>query len=119
MRQRLNQLVLDGQKRATAGLLSDYGDEPLENVGERLVLVDDDTEPIGLVEVVRTGLTTFAEVPWEFAASEAEGDHTIEEWRAGHRRFWESEGIAVTNDLEVYLIWFTLIERQPRMPSDL
>ena len=44
MRQRLVALVLAGEKRATAGLLSEYADEgePLETVGEEQWLLGDD-----------------------------------------------------------------------------
>lgn len=42
--------MLNGTKRATAGLLSEYiaEHEPWEHVGERLVLVDDDATPLGI-----------------------------------------------------------------------
>jgi uncharacterized protein YhfF len=34
----------------------------------------------------------FIDVPWSFAASEGEGDESIEEWRDGHRRYFEGVG---------------------------
>ena len=42
--QRLTALVLEGRKRATAGLVAEYEreGEPPEHVGERLALLDDD-----------------------------------------------------------------------------
>ena len=110
MRERLNGLVLAGLKRATAGLLQEYEDEPFEHPGERLVVVDDHVQRVGVVEVTSTTLTTFGDVPWSFAQAENEGDTSIEEWRDGHRGFWRSEGIDVTNDTPVFLIYFTLID---------
>ncbi len=110
MRERLNGLVLAGLKQATAGLVDDYEDEPFEAVGERLVLVDDDTRRVGVVEVTSTQSTTFGDVPWSFAAAENEGDTTIEEWRAGHRRFWLTEGVEVTDATPVFLVYFRLTE---------
>ena len=110
MRERLNALVLAGLKRATAGLTSDYVDEPFETPGERLALVDDHQRRIATVQVTAVRQTTFAEVPWSFAASEHEGDTSIEEWRAGHRAFWEGEGVAVTDDMPVWLIYFELVD---------
>lgn len=106
MRARLNGLVLAGHKRGTAGLVEEYEqeDEPLEHVGERLVLVDDDGAAVGTVEVTSVEVTTFGEVPWEFAESEGEGDRDLEEWRAGHRRFWASEGREVTDGTPVVMI---------------
>ena len=53
MRQRLNQLILDGHKRATAGLLVEYvrEDEELESEGELLSLVDDENRRVATVRV--------------------------------------------------------------------
>ena len=75
LRAHLNDCVLNGTKRATAGLPSEYiaESEPWEHVGERLVLVDDDSKPLGVIEVTRVEETTFAEVTWEFAQAEGEG----------------------------------------------
>ena len=55
LRLRLNQLILDGRKRATAGLLLEYvrENEELESEGELLALVDDDARRIATVVVVR------------------------------------------------------------------
>ena len=107
----LNGLVLAGRKRATAGLLTEYTEEQeeFEHVGERLALLDDEGRRIATVEVTRVERTTFGEVPWEFAAAEDEGDEDIEEWRAGHRRDWARQGIPVTDDTAVVLLWFRLV----------
>jgi uncharacterized protein YhfF len=110
MRQRLNELVLAGLKRATAGTLDEYDENEFEHVGERLALVDDHLKKIGVVEVTRTEMTTFASVPWSFAARENEGDASIEEWRANHRAFWRAEGIEVRDDMPVFLVHFELLE---------
>ena len=111
MRQRLNALVVDGFKRATAGLRADYEreGEPLERVGERLALVDDDGRRAGVVIVTRVETTMFAAVPWEFVEAECEGDRTIDEWRSGHVRFWTSLGERVSDDTVVVLVWFALV----------
>ena len=110
MRARLNGLVLAGLKKATAGLLTEYEDEPLEQPGERLAVVDDHVQRVGIVEVTSTTLTTFGDVPWSFAQAENEGDETIEEWRDGHRRFWRSEGIDVIDETPVFLVYLKRIE---------
>jgi uncharacterized protein YhfF len=111
MRDRLNRLVLQGTKRATAGLLLDYvrDDEELEVVGEHLALVDSDGARSGVVEVIQVDTVPFGEVPWRFAQAEGEGDASLEEWRTGHLRFWTSVG-DVTDDLTpVVLVWFELL----------
>ena len=72
MRQRLNQLILDGHKRATAGLLVEYvrEDEELESEGELLALVDDDNQRVATVVVVNDVETVpFIEVPWSLRPS--------------------------------------------------
>jgi uncharacterized protein YhfF len=112
MRERLNRLILEGRKRATAGLLLEYvrENEELETVGERLALVDDDARRIATVVVTETATVPFIEVPWRFAKAEGEGDESLEEWREGHRRFWSAEGEEIDDQTPVNLIWFELIE---------
>jgi uncharacterized protein YhfF len=111
MRDRLNALVLAGDKRATAGLLSEYDDEgeAVEHRGERLALLDSDGEQVGTVEVTSVEVAPFSAVPWEFAAAEGEGDRDLEEWRAGHRRFWADEGTPVDDHTPVVMIRFRLV----------
>jgi uncharacterized protein YhfF len=108
MRQRLNQLILDGQKRATAGLLIDYvrENEELASKGDRLALVDDESRRVSTVVVADVATVPFIEVPWSFALAEGEGDESLEEWRDGHRRFWTEHGEAVDDHTPVVLIWF-------------
>ena len=111
MREWLNGLVLEGKKQATAGTTDDYDDNEMEFVGERLALVNDNLERVGTVEVTRVHETSFDQVPWSFAQAEGEGDASIEEWRAGHRRFWGGEGVNVTDDMPVFLVYFKLVDR--------
>ncbi|WBB78235.1 ASCH domain-containing protein [Micromonospora sp. WMMD882] len=119
MRANLNTLVLNGVKKATAGLLSEYAaeGEELEHVGERLALVDDHDALLGLVEVTDVEVVRFADVSWEFARSEGEGDHDLDEWRSGHLRFWASEGSAVDDDTEIVCIRFRLVPSGDSTPG--
>ncbi|MFC7719990.1 ASCH domain-containing protein [Nonomuraea recticatena] len=76
LRAELNGLVLSGAKTGTAGLLEhDYRaeGEELERAGERLALVDDDDQPIAVIEVTAVEVVPFGEVTWEFADSEGRG----------------------------------------------
>ncbi|WDZ86104.1 ASCH domain-containing protein [Micromonospora cathayae] len=111
MRHNLNTLVLAGVKQATAGLRSEYvaEGEELEHVGERLALVDDHDQLAGVVEVTGVEVVRFADVSWEFASAEGEGDQDLDEWRAGHLRFWASEGSTVDDDTQVVCIRFRLV----------
>lgn len=110
LRARLNALVLDGRKQATAGLRSEYEEEgePIEHVGERLALLDDDGQQVGTVEVTRVEVLAFGDVPWAFAMAEGEGDADLEEWRAGHRRHWEGLGTPVEVDTPIVCLRFVL-----------
>lgn len=106
----LNDCVLNGKKRATAGLLSEYAEEsePWEHVGERLVLVDDDLNALATLEVTRVEPTTFSAVTWEFADAEGEGFTDLEDWRTKHLEFWARAGEHVTDDTPLMCLYFKL-----------
>lgn len=110
----LNGCALTGNKRATAGLLSEYitEGEPWERVGERLVLVDDETKPLGVIEVTRVEETTFSRVTWAFAEAKGEGYADLAEWQQKHRGFWAKEGEHVDDETPVLCIYFNLVQRE-------
>jgi uncharacterized protein YhfF len=113
MRDRLLDFVLNGNKRATAAMLDyDYEeDEPVEAVGEIFILVGNENEPVGKVQVTRVDVVRFDEVPDEFALAEAEGDLTGDDFRKSHREFWEGCGYEVKPESMVVCMYFDLIER--------
>lgn len=108
----LNDCVLHGTKRATAGLAAEYEEEgePLEHVGEVLVMLGNVGEEVGRVRVTQVVTRRFDEVPWEFADAEGEGFTSIENWREAHRGFWEGSGRTVTPDAEVVCLSFDLLD---------
>lgn len=110
MRRRLVDLVVNGNKRATAGLLSEYGDEgePLEYVGERLAVVDDDGRHVATIRVTEVVISRFADVPDRFALAEAEGDLNAADFHASHAAFWASVGTPVTEDMLIVQLYFEL-----------
>ena len=113
MQDRLNGLVLAGEKRATAGLWQqDYvGEgEALDEVGERQALLDGEGKVIAIVEVTRAELTSFAEVTWAFAEAEGEGFTDLDDWRTRHRAFWEEVGVEVHDDTPIVCVWFEVVE---------
>ena len=111
LRATLNTLVLAGVKTATAGRLAEYAaeGEELEHVGERLALVDDDNALAGVVEITGVEVVRFADVPWDFARAEGEGDRSIEEWRAGHSAYWARLGTPVDGDTSIVCLRFRLV----------
>jgi uncharacterized protein YhfF len=112
MRTWLNGLVLDGSKRATAGLYqADYLDEgeELEVPGERLALVDSDGGFVAEVEVTAASLVPLSAVTWEFAEAEGEGFRSVDHWREVHTRFWAAAGNEVTDESIVTCVSFRLV----------
>lgn len=121
-REKLNALVLDANKRATAGHFArDYQehDEPLEHVGERLAMLDSDGIHIATLLVTKAELVRFADVTDEFAIAEGEGDFTGDEFRAGYLPGWLEMGYEVNDDTIVTNVYFELIEdlRQAKQQS--
>lgn len=113
MRSRLVDLVVNGDKRATAGLLQgDYVDEgePIEHVGELLAIVDDHGAHVATVRATKVDVCRFDEVPDEFALAEAEGDLDAADFRASHLAFWTRVGETITADTTVVLLYFDLVD---------
>ena len=111
-REKLVNLILHGQKRATAGLLvGDYESEgePIEHVGELLAIVDNDGKHVGTMKVTRVELLRFADVPDEFALAEAEGDMNASDFRASHLAYWTRVGETITDDTLIVTVYFDLI----------
>jgi uncharacterized protein YhfF len=112
-REKLISLILDGNKRATAGTLEwDYiaENEPIETVGEKLAVLDNENRHIATIQVTRVELKRFAEVPTEFALAEAEGDLSGDDFRASHFDFWSKLGLNITDETEIVLVYFDLIQ---------
>lgn len=112
-RDRLISLILDGNKRATAGTLEwDYvaENEPIESVGEKLAVLDNENRHIATIQATRVEVKRFADVPTEFALAEAEGDLSGEDFRASHFAFWTNLGLDIRDETEIVLVYFELIE---------
>ena len=110
-RESLVNLVLHGNKRATAGLFSEYAaeGEPVEHVGELLAMVDNNGDHVGTLRVTRAEVLRFADVPDEFALAEAEGDMDAADFRASHTEFWTRCGETITDDTMVVTVYFDLL----------
>ena len=113
-RTKILDFLFNGNKRATAGLLKeDYQDEkePVEHVGEILVVLGNEGEPLGKIQVTRVEVVPFGEVPDEFALAEAEGDLSGDDFRESHSKFWTACGYTLTPETPVVLCYFDLIEK--------
>jgi len=112
-REKLISLILDGNKRATAGTLQwDYiaENEPIETLGEKLAVIDNQNQHIATIQATRVEVKRFADVPTEFALAEAEGDLTGDDFRVSHFGFWSKLGLDITDETEIVLVYFDLIE---------
>jgi uncharacterized protein YhfF len=86
----LADLVVAGQKRATAGLLRQFGSEgePPPIVGGYVVLVDGEARPRAVWRTTALRVGPLASVDQQFAWDEGEGERTREWWLSAHRSFF-------------------------------
>lgn len=121
-RARLVDLIINGKKRATAGLLHDYAKEgeAVEHVGECLAMVDNQGRHVATLQVRRAEISPFIKVPDEFALAEAEGDLNAADFRASHLEYWTNVGESVADDTQVVQVYFDLLSHRlrPLQPSD-
>ena len=112
-RRELISLILDGNKRATAGTLEwDYvaENEPVETCGERLAVLDNQGLHVATIEITRVEVKKFSEVPDDFALAEAEGDLSGDDFRRSHFDYWSKLGIPITDETQIVLLYFDLVE---------
>jgi uncharacterized protein YhfF len=109
----LNDLVINGNKRATASTLQEYEDqnEVIEHVGEELYLLGNTEELLGKVVITEVSQCAFKDVPDRFAVAEAEGDLNAEDFRRSHTAFWTRIGVPINDDTPVVLLYFDLVEK--------
>ncbi len=110
-RENLVNLILHGDKRATAGLRRDYDieGEEVEHVGELLAMLDNDGAHVGTLRITRVDVLRFADVPDEFALAEAEGDLNAADFRASHLDYWTKAGEHVDDDTLIVTLYFDLL----------
>ena len=115
-RARLVDFIVNGNKRATAGLLDDYAkeSEPIEVVGECLAMLDNSDKHVATLRVTRVEVSRFIDVPDEFALAEAEGDLNAADFRASHSDYWSRIGEAITDDTQIVQVYFELLTHRLR-----
>jgi len=89
----LAQLVLSGNKRATAGSLwtFDAMGKRLPTPGDLSVVTTWAGEPLCIIETLSLDVVPFRSVTAEFAAAEGEGDGSLAFWRQAHREYFTRE----------------------------
>lgn len=89
----LLQLVLSGQKRATASSLWGYevSGECIPKVGDLSIVTDWDGVPKCVIETTAIIIIPFSEMTYDICKREGEDD-SLESWKKGHTKFFTEEG---------------------------
>lgn len=92
----LLQLVLTGQKRATASSLLAYeiDDERIPQVGDYSIVTDWEGTPRCVIETTAVTIIPYKEITFDICKREGEDD-SLESWQRGHKRFFTEEGQAI------------------------
>ncbi len=89
------------------------GLEPMPQVGNLQVVTDWSGNPVSIIEITDVSKRKFSEVTAEFAASEGEGDQSLEWWRKAHWDFFsaecEEQGLEVREDMLLVLETFKVV----------
>jgi uncharacterized protein YhfF len=90
MADELCDLVVNGPKRATAGLLRDFspGGEAMPEVGGHVVVIDGRGAPLCIWRTTDVAVKPLIEVDDAFAWDEGEGDRSRDYWLRAHREFF-------------------------------
>lgn len=83
-------LVLDGTKRATAALVSDFAalGQDLPRIGSHWIACDGRGAPVVVLRTTELRLGPIDSVDDAFAHDEGEDDRTRASWLESHRRYW-------------------------------
>jgi uncharacterized protein YhfF len=86
-------LVLDGPKRATAALVSDFTRDGarLPAPGDHWIALDGQGRPACVLRTTEVRVGPLDSVDASFAHDEGEGDRSVAWWLAGHRRYFARE----------------------------
>jgi uncharacterized protein YhfF len=111
----LADLVLNGPKRATTGLLAEMQADgsKLPQAGGYSLVTDYRGAPLMILRSTRVDIQPFETVDADFAAAEGEGDGSLAYWQAAHERYFKRScariGIDWRPDLDVICERFDLV----------
>jgi uncharacterized protein YhfF len=120
MASELADLVVAGTKRATAGLVRQFGPggEAAPVAGGYVVLVDGTGRPRAIWRTTEIRIGPLDSVDEQFARDEGEGERTREWWLAAHRRFFTryaaAQGFQMHDGIETVFERFEVV-----WPSDI
>jgi uncharacterized protein YhfF len=111
----LLQFVLEGSKRATAGMVAEFlaEGEPLPRVGGHWIACDGSGAPRAVLRSVELRLGPLSSVDDQFAWDEGEYDRTLVSWLDGHRRYFHRAcaalGIEFSDEIELCFERFRVV----------
>lgn len=111
----LSDLAARGQKRGTTHLRIHFDQERIvmREPGDYWIVTKTTGEPMCLVRITNIDIRPFNQVELAFAASEGEGDLTLEYWRDGHSTYFQEQcerwGVEWREDLPVVCESFDLV----------
>jgi uncharacterized protein YhfF len=112
---RLGHHVIKGGKRATTGWVAtmEHDGLPMPTPGLISIITDGFGMPLCAIETERIVRARFRDATEEIAIAEDEGDCSLEDWRLGHRKYFETEaqriGIAFDDDAELFHEYFRVV----------
>ena len=118
---KIGNLAVTGQKRATAHLTLDFETNGVarREPGDYWLVLNAAQEPICLVRLTGVQVKPFDEVSEETAIAEGEGDLSLEYWATVHRRYFEKQcalwGIEWREDLLTVCEYFDLVWPDPQV----
>jgi len=120
--QELGNLVRQGVKAATAGLVWAWEAEgEFPRVGDIEIIIDWRGEPLAVIELTEVRVLPFEQVDAAFAHDEGEGDRSLAAWRKGHWRYFSREcarlGREPTPTMPVVCQRFRLLHVVVKAPS--
>jgi uncharacterized protein YhfF len=111
----LAELAVAGIKRATAGLVRQFGPggEPAPILGGHVVLLDGTGHPRAVWRTTEVRVGPLNSVDEHFAWDEGEGERTREWWLSAHRRFFgrsaDAQGFLMHDEIETVFERFTVV----------
>lgn len=89
----LADMARDGAKRGTAHMLLQFEQENIRmrEPGDFWLVTTTQGIPVCLVRVTAVAIIPFADVGAEFAASEGEGDLSVDHWRGAHSTYFKRQ----------------------------
>lgn len=113
----LLKLVLCGKKKATCSSLSSYESEgiPIPKKGDYSIVTHWNGNPECIIETTDVKVMPFKDITFDICRMEGEDD-SLESWRNGHKRFFESEGKEIgyifTEDMQVVFEIFNVVYKK-------